>query len=70
MAGIGANIFAGMGMGTPPSPTVSNAAPMYGPSGSSSQTSPLSPRHGFGMALWWGAGGLLLLVLIRQSLPR
>lgn len=69
MAGIGANIFGG-GSVSATAPTVANAAPTYGPPTSGGQVSPLSPRHGFGMAVWWGAAGLVALFLIRQSLPR
>ena len=72
MGGIGANIFAGLGVGggTTTSPTVSNATPTYGPPTAPGGAGPLSPRHGFGMAVWWGAFGLGALVLIRWSLPR
>lgn len=74
MAGIGANIFAGLGSGGAPSggtsPTVSNSAASYGPATSPANVGPLSPRHGFGMGFWFGVGGLAVLVLIRQTLPR
>jgi hypothetical protein len=70
MAGIGANIFAGLGVGSPASPTVANTTPTYGPPASSNGVGPLSPRHGFGMGLWGAALGLAALVVIRWSLPR
>lgn len=68
--GIGANIFAGLGVGSPPSPTVANATPTYGAPAGAGQVGPLSPRHGFGMGLWGAALGLAALVVIRWSLPR
>lgn len=76
MAGIGANIFAGGGASASTAssgtttPTVSNSTPTYGAPTSAGNTSSLHPGTPFGMAVWWGAGGLLVLWLIRSSLPR
>jgi hypothetical protein len=35
-----------------------------------SQPNPLHPNQPFGLAVWIGAGAMLLLVVIRHSLPR
>jgi hypothetical protein len=70
MAGIGTNIFAGMGLSTGSSnssPALADAT--YGPSTSRGRH-PLSPTGGFGLGFWFAAGGLALLVAIRWSLPR
>lgn len=32
--------------------------------------SSVSPTHAFGLTLWVGVGALVLLVVVRQSLPR
>jgi len=45
------------------------AAATYGPSGQGS-AGPLSPRHGHGAGFWLAVGGVVVLVLVRQSLPR
>jgi hypothetical protein len=72
MAGIGSNIFASAGAsvdaggGADPAPL---AAATYGPSGQGS-AGPLSPRHGHGLGFWLAVGGVVALVLVRQSLPR
>ncbi len=72
MAGIGTNIFAGAdasvdtGGGSDPAPL---AAATYGPSGTGA-AGPLSPRHGHGAGFWLAVGGVVVLVLGRQSLPR
>lgn len=72
MAGIGSNIFAGVGAsvdtggGADPAPL---AAATYGPAGESA-AGPLSPRHGHGAGFWLAVGGVVVLVLVRQSLPR
>ena len=69
---IGANIFAGTGAsvdaggGADPAPL---AAATYGPSGQGG-TGPLSPRSGHGAGFWLSVGGVVALVLVRQSLPR
>ena len=70
--GIGANIFAGAdagvdaGGGTDAAPL---AAATYGPAGDSA-AGPLSPRHGHGAGFWLAVGGVVILVCVRQSLPR
>ncbi len=72
MAGIGSNIFASAGAnvdsggGTDSAPL---AAATYGPSGQAA-AGPLSPRSGHGMGFWLAVGGVVALVLVRQSLPR
>lgn len=68
--GIGANIFAGLGVGSPPSPTVANATPTYGAPSSVARVGAFSPRHGFGMGFWWSVAGMGALVVIYFSLPR
>ena len=68
--GIGGNIFAGVGIDTPPSPTVANSSSTYGAPSGGGRVSPLSPRHGFGMGMWGSALALAALVVIRWSLPR
>lgn len=72
MAGIGSNIFAGAGAtvdaggGADSAPL---AAATYGPSGQG-VAGPLSPRQGHGAGFWLAVGGVAILVLVRQSLPR
>ena len=71
MAGIGTNIFAGgsatASTGTSSSPTL--ASQTYGPP-AAGRAGPLSPRAGFGAGFWLAVGGVVLLVVVRQSLPR
>lgn len=69
---IGSNIFASAGAsvdaggGSDPAPL---AAATYGPSGDGA-ASPLSPRKGHGAGFWLAVGGVVILVCVRQSLPR
>jgi hypothetical protein len=70
--GIGSNIFASTGAsvevdgGGDAAPL---AAATYGPSGSGA-AGPLSPRRGHGAGFWLAVGGVVVLICIRQSLPR
>jgi len=72
VAGVGTNIFAGAdatattGAGGPSS---SLSAATYGPPAAGS-AGPFSPRRGQGAGFWLAVGGVVVLVLIRQSLPR
>jgi hypothetical protein len=70
MPGIGSNIFASVGATTgaaeDPAPL---AAATYGPAGNAA-AGPFSPRRGQGAGFWLAVGGVAVLVLIRQSLPR
>ena len=69
MAGIGTNIFAGgsASASTASSPAV--ASNTYGPPAAGSKGA-LHPATGFGSGFWLAVGGLVLLVVVRQSLPR
>lgn len=71
MAGIGTNFFAG-GNASATASTDSQpalAAATYGPAASGAG-SPFSPRKGQGLGFWFAVGGVVVLVCIRQSLPR
>lgn len=63
------NIFAGADVG--PVSAQGGADLMYGPSSSSSGggTHPLHPGSGFGLSVWLGVLGLVVLVAVRRSLP-
>lgn len=67
---IGTNIFANIGGGPAEASAGAHADLSYGPGPSSTPRHPLSPRNGFGLGFWLGVGGVVVLVLIRQSLPR
>lgn len=71
MAGIGTNIFAGgsatASTGSGSSPAL--AAQTYGPPAAGSK-GPLHPGTGFGSGFWLAVGGVVILVIVRQSLPR
>ena len=77
MAGIGTNIFASTGLsasadsvsGANYSDTSQLASATYGPAADGS-VGPFSPRHGVGLGFWLAVGGVAVLILIRQSLPR
>ena len=71
--GIGSNIFASADASVGTSGGGGDTAPLaeatYGPSGQPA-AGPLSPRRGHGAGFWLAVGGVVVLVLVRQSLPR
>lgn len=73
MPGVGTNIFASTGLsagadsGSSGSPSLSTET--YGPAATGS-AGVFSPRRGQGAGFWLAVGGVVVLVLIRQSLPR
>lgn len=71
MAGIGSNIFAGGSATASIGGTDSGslAAETYGPPAAGGSGA-FSPRRGQGLGFWLAAGGVVVLVFIRQSLPR
>lgn len=75
MGGIGSNIFAELGASTSASTGSASAASpslateTYGPAAEGS-VSAFSPRHGHGFGFWLAVGGVVVLVMVRQSLPR
>jgi hypothetical protein len=72
MAGVGTNIFASTGASVNAS-TDSSAAlatATYGPPAGGNGGGPFSPTHGHGLGFWLAVGGVVVLVFIRQSLPR
>jgi hypothetical protein len=74
MPGIGSNIFGEAGVSVGGTPTSSNASPAlatetYGPAAEGS-VGAFSPRHGHGLGFWLAVGGVVVLVMVRQSLPR
>lgn len=73
---IGGNIFAGAGLSADDgaidggaAQSAPLAAATYGPQGAGA-AGPLSPRRGQGAGFWLAVGGVVVLVCIRQSLPR
>jgi hypothetical protein len=72
VAGIGSNIFASTGASvnasTDSSPALATAT--YGPPAGGGNGAPFSPTHGHGLGFWFAVGGVVVLVFIRQSLPR
>lgn len=72
MAGIGTNIFGGASASIDSGSTGgqnSLATATYGPPAGGS-VGPFSPRHGHGAGFWMACAGVVVLVLVRQSLPR
>ena len=75
MAGIGSNIFASTGVSAGANiddvggGSASVADQTYGPSASGG-VGPFSPRHGVGAGFWLAVAGVVVLVVVRQSLPR
>lgn len=70
MAGIGTNIFASTGLSANASTdSASLATATYGPPAAGS-VSPFSPSHGAGAGFWLAVVGVVVLVFVRQSLPR
>ena len=73
MAGVGTNIFASAGASSTASSGMTDSASLatetYGPPAAGS-AGPFSPFHGHGAAFWLAVGGVVVLVLVRQSLPR
>lgn len=71
MAGVGTNIFGSAGASatasTDSAPAL--AAQTYGPPAEGS-VGAFSPRTGHGAGFWLAVGGVVVLVLVRQSLPR
>ena len=76
MPGIGSNIFAEMSTGASASAsTASSSSPAladatYGPPAEGSGKGAFSPRTGHGAGFWLAVGGMVVLVMVRQSLPR
>jgi len=75
MAGIGTNIFASTGVSAGANfddtsgSSASIASQTYGPSAAGS-SGPFSPSHGVGAGFWLAIAGAVVLVVVRQSLPR
>jgi hypothetical protein len=74
VAGIGTNIFASTGLSASADTgnggdSASLASATYGPPAAGA-TSPFHPGHGVGLGFWLAVGGVVVLVLVRQSLPR
>jgi hypothetical protein len=70
MAGVGTNIFASTGLSANASTdSTALSAATYGPPAAGS-AGPFSPRHGHGAGFWLAVGGVVVLICIRQSLPR
>jgi len=70
MAGVGTNIFASTGLSASASTdSASLNAATYGPPAAGG-VAPFSPRHGVGLGFWLAVTGVVVLVFIRQSLPR
>jgi hypothetical protein len=72
VAGIGSNIFGSFGASAQ-AETDSSAAlatATYGPTAPGAAGGAFSPRHGHGMGFWLSVAGVVVLVLVRQSLPR
>lgn len=70
MAGIGTNIFGGASAtASSSSGTPAMASQIYGPPASGGK-GPLHPGTGFGAGFWLAVGGMVVLVIVRQSLPR
>ena len=75
MAGIGTNIFASTGLSAGANiddtggGSASIANQTYGPRANGSQ-GPFSPSHGVGAGFWMAVAGVVVLVVVRQSLPR
>jgi len=68
--GIGTNIFAGADVSTDGGgSSVPVETATYGPQGTSA-AGPFSPRHGHGAGFWLAIAGVVILVAVRQSLPR
>lgn len=72
MPGIGTNIFAsgGVSVDSDSSSSASVATQTYGPSADGTSAGSLSPRRAHGAGFWLAVGGVVLLVFVRQSLPR
>lgn len=73
MGGVRANTSnSGGGFSSQVAPTTATEAgfgPGYSVAGSPSTANIVSPNDPFGVALWGGIGALVLLLLIRHSLP-
>jgi hypothetical protein len=73
MAGVGTNIFASTGASATASTgggdSASLATETYGPAAAGSAGA-FSPRRGQGLGFWLAVGGVGLLIMVRQSLPR
>ena len=75
MAGIGTNIFASTGLSAGANiddvggSSASVADQTYGPRAAGG-VGPFSPRHGTGAGFWLAVAGVVVLVVVRQSLPR
>jgi hypothetical protein len=70
VAGIGTNIFGGASATASTTSSSSDLAAMtYGPPAAGGK-GPLHPGTGFGSGFWLAVGGVVLLVIVRQSLPR
>ena len=75
MAGIGTNIFASTGLSASAGDGGGNgdgaalASATYGPPANGS-VGPFSPTHGVGLGFWLAVTGVVILIFVRQSLPR
>ena len=73
MAGVGTNIFGDAGVSASASTggggSASLATQTYGPPAAGS-SGVFSPKRGQGLGFWLAIGGVVVLVCIRQSLPR
>jgi hypothetical protein len=75
VAGVGTNIFASTGLsaygdtGGGGSDSAALASATYGPAAAGS-SGPFSPGHSVGAGFWFAVAGVVVLVFIRQSLPR
>lgn len=73
MAGVGTNIFASLG-GSASADTGDGSAALatqtYGPPAGGNGAAPFAPTHGHGLGFWLAVGGAVILILVRQSLPR
>lgn len=69
MPGIGTSVFAELDAQTQGDSSGALAAATYGPP-AAGRGGAFSPGHGVGAGFWLAVGGVVVLVLIRQSLPR
>lgn len=73
MAGVGTNIFASTGLSASADSGSASTASLdtqtYGPSAQGS-SGVFSPRRPQALGFWLACGGVVVLVCIRQSLPR
>lgn len=73
MAGLNLGVMGGVKLSTPQSQPASIAEAAYGSGFSGpapSRGEALAPNDAFGMSFWSGVGAIVLLLVIRHSLPR